>query len=335
MPSTSPAQAPPALMRALRLRGDGRVEIAEAAVPQPRDGEALVRVECSALCGSERAAVRGRMDGNAGHEACGVVVSAPASAAVRAGDRVGVSAIRGCGECAACAAGVETRCERGPQVQVGMHAEYVTAAVRTLRALPDGTDAVTGALLTGDALGVPARALRRAPAQAGDRVVVLGLGPVGLAHVMVRASQGCEVIGVDPLPLRREMAMQLGAAAVLDPEEAPPPARLVIEATGVPAVVDRAFDLAEPGGTVLQSGECGSATIRPSQSVVHREVSYVGAWYYAGEDYPAMLELQRRGLDVRRLVSHEFRAEEAQTAFDAFLRGETAKVVLRWTEEAA
>jgi L-iditol 2-dehydrogenase len=321
-------------MRALRCAGEGRVEMVEAPMPQPGDGEALVRVECSALCGSERGAVDAGMNGNAGHEACGIVVSVPPGAHVQAGERVGISAIRGCGICEQCLAGIETRCTRGPQVQIGLHAEYVAVATQTLRVLPPDTDAVTGTLLTGDALGVPARALRRAPSQPGERVVVLGLGPVGLAHVMVRAAQGCEVIGIEPSAARRNMALQLGACMALSPDDDAPPARLVIEATGNAAVIDRAFDLAEPGGTVLQSGECGSATIRPSHSVVHREVSYLGAWYYASEDYPAMLDMQRNGLDVRRLVSHQFSSDEAQTAFRRFLGGDTAKAVLHWETTA-
>jgi len=327
--------APPSLMRALRLRGEGRVELVEAPVPVAGAGEALVRVECSALCGSERGAVAAGMAGNAGHEACGVVVSAPQGADVAVGERVGVSAIRGCGDCGPCRAGVETRCAEGPSVQVGMHADYVVAGLRTLRRLPAGTDAVTGALLSGDALGVPARALRRAPTAPGDRVVVIGLGPVGLAHVAVRALQGCEVIGVEPSAARRATAVALGAVAAVAPDATPPPARLVIEATGTPQCIDRAFDLAEPGGTVLQSGECGTAAIRPSASVVHREVTYTGAWYYATEDWPAMLDLQRCGLDIRRLVGDEFPAAQAQAAFDRFLGGDSAKVVLHWNEEDA
>ena len=301
-------------------------------MPVPGDGEALVRIEVSALCGSERAAVTGGFaGGNAGHEACGIVEWAPAGSGFAVGERVGISAIRGCAVCPPCLAGVETRCTRGPVLQLGLHAEYATPALATLRRLPAGTDAVTGVLMSGDALGVPVRALRRVPSGEGTRVLVIGLGPVGLAHVAVRSAAASEVVAIEPSPTRRRLGMDLGASAVHHPDEVDiEVADIVIEATGLPACVARAFDLAASGGTVLQSGECASAPIRPSHDIVHREVTYAGAWYYATEDYPDMVRIESQGLGIRRLVTDELPARDAQLAFDRFFGGDAGKVVLRW-----
>ena len=255
---------------------------------------------------------------------------APPGAGATPGQRVGISAIAGCGRCAACAAGIEVRCD-APGVQLCLHAERAAVALSSLRVLPPGTTAARGVLLSGDALGVPVRGLRRAPDPPGGRVLVLGLGPVGLAHVLVRSFTGCEVLAVEPSAPRRALAESLGAAATFAPEEevpGPPPG-LVIEASGRPESVARACALVAKGGTVLQSGECGDPALAPSD-LIRREVTYVGSWFYASEDYPEMLALVERGLAVDDLVTHVVPAARAPEAFAHLLSPASGKILLDW-----
>ncbi len=317
-------------MRALRALGSGRVAITEVDEPRPGVGEALIRIEASALCGSERGMLEKGSSTNAGHEAAGVIVEAPPESGFDPGDHVGLFAVRGCGACDACRGGLETRCSVGATVAIGMHAERVSAPVRALRRLPEETSSSVGALLTGDALGVPVRGLHRVPHTDGVTVVVIGLGPVGLSHVLVRTFVGADVVGVDPSSERRELARGAGARLALGPDEPLPPAAVVIECTGRPEAVALAFDTAEPGGTVLQSGECSAVTINPSVSIVHREVTYVGSWYYTTSDYPQMLRLFSDGLDIASLITHEVPAGDASDAVAAFLDARSGKVILRW-----
>jgi threonine dehydrogenase-like Zn-dependent dehydrogenase len=319
--------------RRLRLDGAGRVRL----VPDDRNEQppeqVVVAVLASALCGSEVALLRAGHDGNAGHEACGRIVSAPDGTGYDVGDLVGVTAVRGCGACGPCAAGRETRCRQGPQVQIGMHADRIAVHPSQLRRLPAGVTPVEGVLLSGDALGVPVRALRRVPTPADGRVLVVGLGPVGLAHVLVRAFTGAEVHAVEPSAYRRELALRLGATSAVVPGTEMREAELVVEATGRPEGVRAALDAVACGGTVLQSGECSRVEVSPSEQLVRREVTWTGSWYYASEDYPEMLRLQAAGLDAAALVTHELPAGHAQEAVDAFLSGDTGKVVLRWDED--
>ncbi len=317
-------------MRALRALGSGRVAIAEIDEPRPADGEALVRIEASALCGSERGMLDAGSSTNAGHEAAGVIVTAPTDSGFEPGDRVGVFAVRGCGVCSACANGLETHCVVGATIALGMHAELVSAPARALRRFPQTTSSSVGALLTGDALGVPVRGLTRVPHAEGMTVVVIGLGPVGLSQVLVRSFTGADVVGVDPSPERRELARRGGARLVLGPDEPLPPAAIVIECTGLAECIALAFDTAQAGGTVLQSGECSAVTINPSRSIIHREVNYVGSWYYTTSDYPQMLRLFSEGLDIASLITHEVAAEDAADAVAAFLDARSGKVILRW-----
>ncbi|MEN3284459.1 MAG: hypothetical protein V7607_5599 [Solirubrobacteraceae bacterium] len=285
------------------------------------------------MCGSERRGLMEGLAGNGGHEACGTIVD-PGPSRFRVGDRVGMSAVAGCGECDRCAAGQELHCRLGWKASSasGWHAELAAVRASALRELPDGTDAGVGAMLSGDPLGVPTRGLRRARPAAGDRVLIIGLGPVGLGHVLVRGFTGAEVVGIDPSDYRRRLASELGAATVLSPSDATGRApSLVIECTGRPDCIAQGLELVDDGGVVLQSGEChADVPINPSDTLIRREVTYTGSWYYASEDYPAMLEMVARGLPLERLCTHDVDAADAQDAIADFLEGRSGKVILRW-----
>jgi len=318
-------------MRSLRYAGGGVVSLDDVATPTIGADQALVRIKASALCGSERGALIGGLSGNAGHEAAGVIEALTAAGSpFRVGQLVGLAAVTGCGQCDRCGAGRETQCRRGPRVGGGWHAEYAVVGVRALRAV-NGQDPTGAALMSGDALGVPARVARRFPPLPGAEVVVIGLGPVGLGHVVVQTFAGARVIGIEPSAERRRQGLALGAAEVFAPGEYRGRPATVIECTGLPSAVEGAFDLVDSSGLVIQSGEC-QAPVRliPSDLVVHREVTYTGSWFYASEDYPYMTGLLDRGLPLRGLCTHEVAPEDAEAAFGDFVRGLTGKVVVRW-----
>lgn len=321
-------------MKSLSYAGGGRVELVDVPDPQPGPGELLIRIEASAVCGSERTAIIHGMIGNSGHEAFGTVLN-PGSSQYSAGERVGLAAVVGCGSCQRCVAGQELHCERGYRSSSrsgGWHSELATVPGSALRRVPSGTDPAVAVLLTGDGLGVPARGLRRVPSLCGETVLIIGLGPVGLGHALVRAFAGSRVVGVEPSPYRRELAKKLGAIEVLAPgEELTDRPRIVIEATGRVDCILRALELVDNGGIVLQSGECHDPVpISPSEVIIRREVTYTGAWYYSTEDYPDMLGLLDGGLRLGDLCTHDVDIADAQSAISDFLAGESGKVVLRW-----
>lgn len=317
-------------MRSLVFDGPERVRLTEVEVPEPGPGQALVRIEASAICGSELESPPGS---NPGHEAAGVVerIGDGSGDIGVVGKRVGLSAVTGCGTCQHCLAGEQVYCAR-VSVTDRMHADYAVVPIRALRELPAGITAADAVLLTGDACGVPIRALRRVPTPASRRVLVLGLGPVGLAHVLVRAHQGDEVIGIEPSSYRRDLARTLGATQVLEPgSELPWQPDLVIESTGIPACIQDSFTMVAPGGTVLQSGWCTRVDLDPAATVLRREVFYTGTWYYADSDYPTMVQLYEEGLAVSAMATHEFPADDISAAYRQFVGRESGKVIIAWT----
>jgi L-iditol 2-dehydrogenase len=316
-------------MRSLLFTPPSTARLVETPVPTPREGEALVRVEVSAICGSELHAQPGT---NPGHEAAGIIEYVPPGSALRTGQRVGVSAVTGCGRCPECLRGVALYCKNGFHIQTAMHADYVAAPFAALRPIPDGMSATDAVLVSGDALGVPTRTINRVPSRPGDRVLVNGLGPIGLGHTLVRARAGAYVVAIEPSLYRRRLATQLGAAEVLEPGEAIGYApHLVIECTGLPSCIDFALGAVECGGTVVQSGECSELTMSPSATLIRREVTYTGSWYYAEEDFPSMVRSYQDGLPIAQLVTHEFPADQVADAYALFASKQSGKVVVVWS----
>jgi L-iditol 2-dehydrogenase len=317
-------------MRSLVFHSRDNVSLVEKPRPESADGEALVRVEVSAICGSELEASPGS---NPGHESAGIVEQIPEGTSFNVGDRVGVSAVTGCGVCPECLRGVQLFCERTPRIHTEMHADYVTVPVSALRAMPDGTPASHAVLISGDTLGVPVRAQNRLPTKHHDRVLIIGLGPVGLGHTLVRSHSGAEVFAIEPSRARRELALALGATQVFDlGEQIDFKANLVIECTGIPACIKQALACCESGGTVLQSGECEThIEVSPSEDFIRREITYTGGWYYADEDFPEMVRLYKAGLPVDTMLTDELPASEVAEAYRRFVSKESGKVVIRWS----
>lgn len=103
----------------------------------------------------------------------------------------------------------------------------------------------------------------------------------------------------------------------------------MIEESEQPEAPARALDKVERWGTVLQAAESKHAETVPSQ-FVNTEISYVGSWYYASENWPVITAMVEAGLHPERLVTHKVPPEVAPGAYGAFLAGETGKVLLDW-----
>ena len=330
-------------MRVLQFLGNSNVSIEEADVPTLDAGDVLIRVEASAICGSEMHAYRGdkgHPTGNPGHEAAGVIIDPGDSPIWREGDRVGVSAVQGCGECRECRAGRYTFCpQRPPGKGPGWHAEYLVARGLACIRLPDDVSFDLGVLLTGDGLGVPYHVSRQTKPQPGETVAVFGVGPVGLGNVLVNTFLGCRVIAVDLSATRLKFAREVGAWKTINAGEDDPAeairrltggrgAEICLECAGRPETVKSALQCVATNGRVMCVGEHPRIEISPSGDLIRRDISLSGSWFYHFREAPEMLELYRHGLPVERLITHRFPLEQADEAYRLFAAGEAGKVIL-------
>jgi len=324
-------------MKAARVLGQSRVEIVEVPDPVPAEGEVLVKLQRSLLCGSEMHGYRGdkAMPTNGGHEPAGQIIDASRSRRWKDGDRVGIHAVWGCGRCDWCARGIYTFCDakRGCP---GAHAELMAVPDHVMAPLPDDVDYEVGALLAGDGLGVPYHTSRRLRTQGGETVAVIGCGPIGLGNILLHSFFGARVIAVDLSPERLAMAQDCGAAELVPAGETEPFAAVkeltggrlaeaVIEATGRPEGLALALKMVGKAGTVACCGENREVTINVGNDLIRRDITMFGSWFFHFREFPDMLDLYRRGLAVDKLVTHRYPLADIGAAYADFAAGKVGK----------
>ncbi|HEX6930757.1 MAG TPA: alcohol dehydrogenase catalytic domain-containing protein [Streptosporangiaceae bacterium] len=210
-------------MLVARLHGKGDLRLADEPVPEPGQGQPLVRVTAVGICGSDLHWWDEAGIGDAavtdplvlGHEAAGVIQDGP-----RRGERVALDPAIWCGTCRPCRDGYRNLCTRirfaGHGSQDGAMREYLTWPAHLLHPLPDGLTDADGAML--EPLGVALHALDLGHVRLGARVAVVGCGPIGLLLIQaLRAAGARSVTAFDPLAHRRAAALRAGAAQALDP----------------------------------------------------------------------------------------------------------------------
>lgn len=330
-------------MKLVHQQGGSKIAIVDVSHPRPGPGEVLVKTVVSAVCGSEMGLYRkdGLSSGNVGHEAAGVVVElGEGTNDIKLGEHVGVSAIVGCGTCDECQHGRYTWCPDRNFIG-NMHAEYIVAPVRACQRLPDDVPWEVAALIAADGLGVPYHTSTKLRHLDVKTIAVFGLGPIGLGTILLHQFLGRTVLGVDRSPERLALAQRLGATVLAAGDDVDVPAWMraqtagrgpdvCLEAAGVPATVRACFASVRIGGTVVLNGEQSSLELSPSEDFIRRDITALGSWYYHFCEFPEMLALYRKGLDVVSLITHRFSLRDAAEAFRLMAEGKTGKVLLTY-----
>ena len=330
-------------MLGVQLLGNEKITVKEYPEPTPtNENDLLIQVKASGICGSEMHGYRDPTPhaSNGGHEVAGEVIDAGSSTKFKVGDRVGVHAVRGCGECRWCSVGKYTYCRNHiGGGGTGTHVERLAAPDHVCLRLPEDVPFDIGVLLTGDGCGVPYHVSQRLNTKGGDFVCVLGAGPVGLGNTIVQSFLGAEVIVIDINDYRLSLAKAAGATHTINSKETDPLEAITeithgmlvdkcIEAAGRPETLRLAFTLVGVAGTIMCVGEQGDLPISPSRDLIRKDITLMGSWFYHYSEYPAMLDLYRRGLPIGRMITDHFPLVEAQTAFSKFADGQAGKVML-------
>lgn len=331
-------------MKAAVFHGAGQpVTIEEWPTPQPGPAELLIRVAACGVCHTDLH----YLDHGTptfkkpplvlGHEISGLVEEVGTEAVgFEPGDRVLIAAVLSCGACEACRIGRENICENsimlGNNVDGG-YAEFVTAPAKDVFHLPDEIPLVEGSVIA-DAVTTPYHAVvNRGRVVPGDKVVVIGCGGVGLNVVQVATAVGAEVVAVDVAADKREWALKLGAAAVVDPGSVERldkevrkltdgGAHVAFEVVGKAATQEQAIACVRTGGRVVFVGYSPENMSLNAGRVMFRELEIVGSLGCRPVDYPRAIELVRQGrVQVEPLVTHRHSLDEIGQAFDAARAG--------------
>jgi alcohol dehydrogenase, propanol-preferring len=335
-------------MRAAVVTGfDRPLEIVEREVPEPGDGQVLVRVEASGLCHTDIHAARGDWPVKPvlpfvpGHEGVGIVERLGSGAVgLAVGDRVALPWLGyACGRCRYCVSGRETLCEAQINTGYGMdgaHAEFAVAYADHVVPVPDEVDALDAAPLT--CAGVTTyKAVKVSGLRPAERAAVFGIG--GLGHLAMQYTRifGAETVAVDVTDAKLALAERLGAdhtvnAAATDPVEeirALGGVDVAIVLAATPVVLEQAHASLRRGGRlVLVSLPKDNAMRLPIFETVLGGLSVIGSIVGTREDLAEVFRLHAAGwttvdLEVRKL-------EEINAAIEDVLAGHvTARVVLQ------
>jgi threonine dehydrogenase-like Zn-dependent dehydrogenase len=345
----------PTTMRGVLLPGGSRVEIKEFPVPTPGHGQVLLRMKASSICGSDIRAIYREHLGHgpeayqnviAGHEPCGqIVATGPGCKRFHVGDRVILYHISGCGVCHDCREGYMISCTSPLRAAHGWqrdggHADYCLAEETACVALPDSLSYEDGALVA-CGFGTVYEALNRVAVCGQDRVLVTGVGPVGMAAGLVAKAMGASmVIGADVSAARLDFALttgcidhavqsDAGAVAAIHELTQGQGCEVSIDCSGSPAGRMVALQGTRRWGRCAMVGEGNTIEFDVSQTIIHNQITVYGSWVTSlGHMEDLVEKLVEWKLRPDRIVSHRFALDEAAEAYRVADEGQSGKVVI-------
>jgi threonine dehydrogenase-like Zn-dependent dehydrogenase len=348
-------------MRGAYLPGDSTTVIKDVAVPEPGHGEVLLRMKASTICGSDIRCIyhehlgrgaEGYQGVIAGHEPSGQIVkTGPGCRRFGVGDRVIVYHISGCGLCNDCRRGYMISCTSekyrrayGWQRDGGM-ADYLLAEEKDLIYLPDNLSYADGAQVA-CGFGTVYEGLQKIGISGNDAVLITGLGPVGLATgALCRKLGARHIIGIDVLPERLKLAMDLGLCDEVLASGAGNVAdvRKLTGGNGVERAVDcsandaaraTAIRATRKWGRIVFLGEGGVVQFTPSPDIIHDQKTIFGSWVTSTWLMEELVErLVAWNLHPASLITHRFGLEQAGDAYALMASGKCGKVAVCFDEE--
>jgi L-gulonate 5-dehydrogenase len=313
-------------------------QVPEPGPPGPQD--VIVRPEAVGICGSDLhfytgdtgalSGARSFFPRIQGHEFSAVIeqTGQDCPGGMKAGDRVAVWPLRGCGRCYPCRAGRANACVSLDLV--GIHRD---GGLQQRLSVPVSQVFGVGDLGPEPAafvepMSIAVHALGRAGIAGGQQLAVLGAGPIGLATVLAATAAGARVMATDPVPARRDLALKVGAENVawggdgelLDAVQAwtgGPGAPTVIDTTGDPAALAQATRMVCSAGTVVVVGMSAATAPLRSGAFPEKEIDVLGSSCATAPDFRAAVALVQSHRDaIAALFSHRFPLTRAREAIE-------------------
>lgn len=334
-------------MTGVAYEGKGRLRTVSAEVDAPGPGEVQIAVAYCGLCGTDLHIAHGNMDARVrtplvfGHEASGTVAAVGAGVhGWEAGDPVTVMPLIWDGTCAACLAGHQHICQNLTFVGIdspgALQQRWNVPAAIVVR-LPAGLDLRTAALV--EPLAVAVHDVRRSGLRVGDRVVVLGGGPIGVLIACVAREAGARVRVAEIDPGRRERIAELGLdvsdpagvdlAAEVEDWTGGAGADVVFEVSGAAAAVRTATALAKVRGTIVVVAIHAAAREVDLQRVFWRELRLLGARVYQRSDFERAVQLLHDGvIPAQALISGVVPLAGTEAAMAELSAGRAMKILV-------
>jgi 2-desacetyl-2-hydroxyethyl bacteriochlorophyllide A dehydrogenase len=318
-------------MKAIHIEQPNHITVVDLSLPQPGEGEVLIRVMASGICGTDVHILRGEYLGDypviPGHEFSGVVEQVGEGVTqFEVGDRVAIEPNIACDACYNCLHNRQNFCLNWQAIGVtlpGGMAQCVIAPVKAVFGIGE-LAFECGAFV--EPLSCVLHGVERAGVRMADRVAILGAGPIGLLLLqVVRLRGAAHVTVVERQPARAELAEACGAdrtLAHLDDLELDC-YDVVVDATGAIPVMARTIDFARRGGTVLLFGvpPVGAKMELEGFKVFQKGLTILSSFTSLRNSYQAVALLQSGQVDVRNLISHRLSLADFERGVKLIERG--------------
>ncbi|MDM5336415.1 NAD(P)-dependent alcohol dehydrogenase [Fictibacillus enclensis] len=323
------------------------IELKKFGVPAPKDNEVLIRVRAVGLCGSDiHYYEHGRIGGYVvekpiilGHEVSGDIVAVGEKVQnLKEGQRVAIEPGATCGECEHCKAGRYNLC---PDVEFlatppydGAFCEYVAMREDLVFPIPDGMSYETAALVEPFSVGV--HAITRGRLEAGESVIIMGMGPIGMVTAAAAKMAGArQIIGVDLEQSRLNTAKEMGVTHTINLREddlaqklneftAGRGVDLAIETAGSPKAVQGTIASVRKGGRVAIVGMSPQDEVPMNVAqIIDKEIDIMGVFRYH-HTYPKALEmLSKAEVNIENIITDKYTMEQTADAFEKAIHDKT------------
>jgi (R,R)-butanediol dehydrogenase / meso-butanediol dehydrogenase / diacetyl reductase len=335
-------------MRAAVMQGLHKPLVVETIPdPVPAEGDVVVKVGRCGICGSDLHMTEDPAYGQGagsvlGHEFAGEVVAlGKGVVGLATGDLVSVIPLQSCGQCHSCRTGEVQWCERFG-LQGGGYAEYALTRPNQCVRLPGSASLADGAIVEPMAVALHGVALSRM--RIGDKILVLGAGPIGLAVAFWARRFGAgRVVVQDLAEWQRDRALQMGAHDfVVEPADPVGSAEralggkvdVVFECVGAPGLIAQAVEQVRNDGTITLLGLCTRPDTFNSFAMLSKQVKLVTSAFFTRQEYEAALDaLDRGAVEPRLLVTDTISLDATPDVFESLRkRTQQCKVLINPAE---
>lgn len=335
-------------MKTVLIEKPFEIAVTDTQMPVPKEGEALLKVLYCGICGADVASYTGNQPFTTypripGHEFSAQIVSIPQNDRnLKPGDIVTANPYFNCGSCYSCKRGYVNCCTDNRTMGVqrdGSFSEYIVMPVERIY---DGKGLSAKELALVEPFTISYHALHRAPVKRGDKVLVVGAGPIGLFALISAKAQGAEVYVADVLDGRLEKAKHFGAAGTINSaktdirEEAMKITGgngfdVCVEACGLSVTFMACIDCAAFAANIILIGNGKKETTFLHSILLKKELNVFGSRNSYPKDFQAVIDLIASGeVNVLDMVSDVYPMDRADEAFKALASndGSLAKVLI-------